>query len=94
MNVAHRDLVEAVKKLYEEEKCTDATLICQGFRKPVHSAVLIARCVDVSPYENDYPYTNHKIHRDHLSIFSAPGGARIALFHCCVTFVLPQVPIL
>jgi len=43
MKVAQRDLFEALEKMYREGKGTDITLVCQGTRKPVHSAVLIAR---------------------------------------------------
>jgi len=43
MTDAQRGLVGAVEKLYREGKGTDITLVCQGSRKPAHTAVLIAR---------------------------------------------------
>ena len=44
MNAVQRDFLEAMLKLYKEGKATDAFILCQGNRKPVHTAVLVARC--------------------------------------------------
>ena len=44
MNPAQRDFLDAMLKMFKEGTCTDAFLVCQGFRKPVHSTVLMARC--------------------------------------------------
>jgi len=43
MKTAQRDFLEAMLKLYKEGESTDAYLVCQGVKKPVHSAVLVAR---------------------------------------------------
>ena len=47
MKAAQRDFLEAMLKLYKEGESTDAYLVCQGVKKPVHSAVLVARCLIV-----------------------------------------------
>ena len=33
----------AMLKLYKEGEAIDANVVCQGIKKPVHSAVLVAR---------------------------------------------------
>ena len=38
-----RSFLDAMVKLYKDEESTDAYLVCQGIRKPVHKAVLVAR---------------------------------------------------
>ena len=38
-----RSFLDAMVKLYKDEESTDAYLVCQGIRKPVHIAVLVAR---------------------------------------------------
>lgn len=50
MTDAQRGLVGAIEKLYREGKCTDITLVCQGSRKPAHTAVLIARYIVLFPH--------------------------------------------
>ena len=47
MKAVQRDFLEAMLKLYKEGKATDAFIVCQGNRKPVHTAVLVARCFTV-----------------------------------------------
>ena len=44
MKPAQRDFLEAMLKIFKEGTGTDAFLVCQGFRKPVHTTVLMARC--------------------------------------------------
>ena len=44
MTSAQRDFSDAMLKMFKEGTCTDAFLVCQGFRKPVHTTVLMARC--------------------------------------------------
>ena len=43
MKPAQRDFLEAMLKIFKEGTGTDAFLVCQGFRKPVHTTVLLAR---------------------------------------------------
>ena len=40
---AQRNFIDAMAKLYKEGNYTDAVLVCQGTRKHVHTAVLVAR---------------------------------------------------
>ena len=43
MKTAQKNFLDAMLKLYKEGENTDAYLVCQGVKKPVHSAVLVAR---------------------------------------------------
>ena len=42
-STAQRDFLAAMLKLYKEGEAIDANVVCQGIKKPVHSAVLVAR---------------------------------------------------
>ena len=43
MKPEEQNFLDAMVKLYKDEESTDAYLVCQGIRKPVHKAVLVAR---------------------------------------------------
>ena len=43
MKPEEQNFLDAMVKLYKDEESTDAYLVCQGIRKPVHQAVLVAR---------------------------------------------------
>ena len=43
MKPEEQNFLDAMVKLYKDEESTDAYLVCQGTRKPVHKAVLVAR---------------------------------------------------
>ena len=43
MSAAEQSFVAAMRRLYEEGRGTDVTLVCGNVRLQVHSAVLIAR---------------------------------------------------
>ena len=43
MKPEEQNFLDAMVKLYRDEESTDAYLVCQGIRKPVHKAVLVAR---------------------------------------------------
>ena len=43
MSAAEQSFVAAMRRLYEEGRDTDVTLVCGNVRLQVHSAVLIAR---------------------------------------------------
>ena len=45
MSSAEKGFVAAMRRLYEEGKGTDVTLVCGDIRLQVHSAVLIARFI-------------------------------------------------
>ena len=45
MSSAEKGFVAAMRRLYEEGKGTDVTLVCGDIRLHVHSAVLIARFI-------------------------------------------------
>ena len=42
-SIAQSDFLAAMLKLYKEGEAIDANVVCQGIKKPVHSAVLVAR---------------------------------------------------
>ena len=42
-STAQSDFLAAMLKLYKEGEAIDANVVCQGIKKPVHSAVLVAR---------------------------------------------------
>ena len=42
-STAQSDFLAAMLKLYKEGEAIDANIVCQGIKKPVHSAVLVAR---------------------------------------------------
>ena len=40
---AQQNFLDAMAKLYKEGESTDAYLVCQDTRKPVHTVILVAR---------------------------------------------------
>ena len=61
-STAQKDFLAAMLKLYKEGEAIDANIVCQGIEKPVHSAVLVARCLivvfvrfhDIPPRRDQY----------------------------------------
>ena len=49
MSSAEKGFIAAMRRLYEEEKGADVTLVCGDVRLQVHSAVLIARLENTTP---------------------------------------------
>ena len=44
---AQQNFLDAMAKVYKEGESTDAYLVCQNTRKPVHTVILVARLFDL-----------------------------------------------